>query len=261
MVRLFSVNRLLKLSCIAFILLPTFQFIQLWHKSPFLSIETQFNLQFEYRPPLNFFFGVIQFIALLIILQKYNIHQNNVSEYTTFRKSRLGKLAEGYLSNQGKGTPQVEKIVRSSDALQVNEKSKNVTSLLEIRRKKNEGGWLHVFPRPHATDRLVRKRTGGQNEYLLPKVFSFPVAYRFKEKKTWDQNINRAKYRYYLYFSIVFFAPIYQILINTAYITGMPAQATEWLWNVDSRLFSLLFLFEIFLNFVLLRSISGASNS
>ena len=238
------------------IIVATFQFLQIIGLLSLLSLKNQYLLQFQVKPWFGLILGILQFAILVSIRNKYLQHRKREKAHLSFRKTKRSKLLRGY----GFTERMDDKIVASRVELYSNEQSKRVCSIFSIwEDKKDKNGWYNVFPPPTDGDIVVRKRVDfNSNQYVLPKVFPKPFTYQFKEKLSWDQNISKVKFRYYLYSAITILSPIYHVVINFAYLLGMTAKAMELLWQYPS-LFSIVFLLEIIFTGNILSQTSGDS--
>ena len=129
------------------------------------------------------------------------------------------------------------------------ERARYVTNLFIIYFSVKSGkGWHEIPPK------ALGRSANGKNA----KIFSWPFTYTYEEKLSWDENISKFKSRYYLCLSITILSPIYNVVINLAYLLGLSAKAMEFLWQYP-YLFSIIFLVDIILTGNMLRQTSGDS--
>ena len=233
------VKRLYVVTSLGVIGFATFQFLQIIGLFSILNLQNQFTLQFQIKPWLFLLFGILQCALLLIIgrnylwLKKYNHKEANI-------KLRAEKNARW-------------RSLRSS------EHAKNVTDLFSIYYRLNDGSnWNDIFPKPQPASwhRDGRQRFAADNS--MSKVFAWPFTYRYKERLSYHENISKVKSRYYLCLGITVLSPVYQVVINLAYLLGLSARTMEWLWQYP-RFFSVFFLIDIILTGNMLRQTSGNS--
>ena len=233
------------------IIFATFQFLQIVGLFNFISLDDQYLLQFTVKPLILFFFGLLQFGILIWISIKYNLYLKSVNDYNSAKKeskafvnsfndvinrASAGRRAGVYRQNA----------TQLFDELSSNDKSDSVTYLLYIYKSKRLGNsWKHLCLQT--------------SEEKLGKVFSWPFTYRYSEKLSLDENTSKYKSRYRISFAVVILSPVYQIVTNLAYISGVSARFMESLWHMWHYLFAILFLIDIFLTGHMLKQTSGKS--
>ena len=252
---MFTLHRIYVAVSLGIIVFATFQFLQIVGLFNLISLDDQYLLQFTVKPLILFFFGLLQLGILIWIFIKYNQYLKSVNDYNSAKKEGkalvnpfydgLGAVKKRASAGRRAGAYR-QNATQLFDELSSNDKSDSVTYLLYIYKSKRLGNsWKHLCLQT--------------SEEKLGKVFSWPFKYRYNEKLSLDENTSKYKSRYRLSFGVIILSPVYQIVTNLAYISGVSARFMESLWHMWHYLFAILFLIDIFLTGHMLKQTSGKS--